>query len=873
MQHIDRILLLNYIRNKFTYEGRVMDTREIVFNLQNESSKLFLYKRSRLNKLFKEAVRFPLTLVCAGAGYGKTTAVHDFIEDQKEPAVWMQITERDNVAERFWENYAHALRQFNVPFSSAISKIGFPDSEDRQKQYMAVAEKYLSPLDRRIIVVDDVHNLENPIIIRLAEQIIHNLANGTTKILISRSTPKLNIMGMISKGQVFNVSENDLRFTDNELSHYFRQLDISPQPESLREIMKDTEGWAFAINLIARSYQKAPGYGGYLRSAMKTNVFQVMETEIWNSISEKVQRFMVRLSLIGHLSYELIELLAGGDKRLIDEMEQQNAYIRRDSFINAYLIHPLFLEFLASKQNILSDKQKRETYTIAGEWCNKNGFNIDALSYYEKTEDYKAIVSLLNILPAQLPYDIAKYAMVIFERAPAEAFDTVEYLSVSHVRCFIRLGLWQRAIELAEYYERKFLKLPKNDVFRNRNLGILYLIWGYLRNFMCVSDDSYDFDQYFEKFCKYYDKPDSMKMFPIRIRVLGPWVNAAGSSRKGAPDDYIKTVSRAAAIISKRFSGFMAGEDDIAWGELKFFQGEMASAEAFLAQGLRKAQDNRQFEIQHRALLYILRISIAQGNYSKAEQALKEMKDQQDDSDYHNRFRNYEISLAWYYFIIGFPEKIPDWIKQDFAPFSHPSSIENLENHMKARYFYITRNYPPLLTYFQEMKKKESYLYGRITMLAIEACVHYKKKDKGKAFVTLLEAYKTASPNDIIMPFIELGKDMRTLTAAVLKESGKSIPKSWLENINRKAASYAKQQAHIITKYRQVNRLDTDVFITPRESEILRDLSHGFSRAEIASNLGLSINTVKMVINNIYSKLGAENLANLIRIATERKLI
>jgi len=123
------------------------------------------------------------------------------------------------------------------------------------------------------------------------------------------------------------------------------------------------------------------------------------------------------------------------------------------------------------------------------------------------------------------------------------------------------------------------------------------------------------------------------------------------------------------------------------------------------------------------------------------------------------------------------------------------------------------------------------------------------------------------------MPFIELGKDMRTLVSAFLKEGGGAIPKPWLDEINRKSASYAKRRSHVITEYAQVNRLPDSVSITPRETDILKDLSHGLSRSEIASSRNLSINTVKMVINSLYYKLGAGNVADVIRIATKRKMI
>jgi len=118
-----------------------------------------------------------------------------------------------------------------------------------------------------------------------------------------------------------------------------------------------------------------------------------------------------------------------------------------------------------------------------------------------------------------------------------------------------------------------------------------------------------------------------------------------------------------------------------------------------------------------------------------------------------------------------------------------------------------------------------------------------------------------------------LGKDMRTLTAAVQKDPKIKIPKPWLENVNRRASSYAKRQAHVITEYKRANNMADGIVMSPREMEILADLSHGLSRSEIATSRGLSINNVKMVINNVYDKLGVENLADLIRVALEKKLI
>jgi LuxR family maltose regulon positive regulatory protein len=855
---------------------------ESSFKANHDSAVSFYFERPRLNDLFMKAVKYPLAVVCAGAGYGKTSAVHDFLKIYKTTTAWVQLSERDNVGGRFWESYAHSISTSNPALAEAVAKIGFPDTKEKLRHYKTLIRGYAVD-EKRLLVIDDFHCIEEPSVIRFIEEgFLRDMLPGTTVFLISRSVSRLNLSDMFYRNQIFSISENDFCFTENELAQYFRRLEITPRPDSVREIMQDTEGWAFAINLIARSFQKAPGYTGYVRNAMKLNIFKLLETEIWEGLPEYLRNFLVRLSLIDHLSVDLISRLAGGDEGLIAELEKQNAYVRRDSYINAYLIHHLFLEFLSTKQESLSDDQKLETYTIAGDWCAQNGFKVDAISYYEKTGNYQSILLILAGLTTQIPQDIAGYAAAILDRAPEDAFDKVEFLADMHLRTYICQGLLSKSLELVKYYEAKFLKLPDDDPVKKRTMTRLYICWTYIRCLMSVTDDIFDFDTYIEKACKCVHEADSDK---LDIYYPGAWSNFAGSSRKGDPEECIAAMTRNKAHIQNSYiKGFMAGELELARGELEFYRGDTTSAEHHIDLAVKQARAEKQFGLMHRALLYAMRIAAAQGNFALMEQALKDTKAQLDEAAYVNRFTDHDISLSWYFCFLGLPEKTSDWLQEDFSPYSHAASIENLGNQIRARFCYATRNYAPLLSYIEEMKARESFLFGRIEMLVFEACVHYKMKNKKDAFVALRAAYGDAAPNEIVMPFIEMGKDMRTLASAFMKEAAfplgtafpletGNIPKSWLEEINRKSASYAKRRSHVIAEYAQVNRMPDSIAISPRESDILGDLSQGLSRAEIASSRGLSINTVKMVINSLYYKLGAQNLADLIRIATKRKMI
>jgi LuxR family maltose regulon positive regulatory protein len=150
-------------------------------------------------------------------------------------------------------------------------------------------------------------------------------------------------------------------------------------------------------------------------------------------------------------------------------------------------------------------------------------------------------------------------------------------------------------------------------------------------------------------------------------------------------------------------------------------------------------------------------------------------------------------------------------------------------------------------------------------------------KNKPAAWAALKAAYKTAAPNNILVPFIELGKDIRTLAAAALREHadgmspGLDIPRSWLESLRHKATSYAKNQSMFVNDNKLFN--SGAKVLSAREHDVLSDLYHGFSQSEIADKQSLSINTVKMVTKNIYEKLNVHKISDLIRIAAEQGLV
>jgi len=831
------------------------------------------FPRPRINELLSKAVQKPLVIICAGAGYGKTRAIADFTKGSGIQTVWVQCSESDNISSRYWENFVHIFSHVSEPLAEELKEIGFPDTEDKMNRFLSARSRYLysDPKTRYLYVIDDFHLTNNPAVINFMERIINDWPKGRSIILICRNPPKINILNMQANGLVENITEKDLAFTEAELAEYIRCQGLSVNGQTMDQIFQDTNGWAFSINLIARSLKKSTNYMGYVGNAIRHNIFNLMESEIWKTISERLKHFLLCLSLIEHLSAELVTKLAGGDESLIAELEQQSAYIRFDSYSGAYLIHHLFKDFLGTKKELLSNDERNKTYRAAAIWCETNEYIVDALNYYEQIKAYKEITWIIIESPTQVLVGMAQRLKEIFDRAPQEAFDRVELFAAAHVKVFICMGLFQETLKTIKSYIDKFSKLSEEESARNRTIGILYYGWGLMRQVLCTEDDCYDFDFYFEKMDRYLSKA------PIPLirnnHPVGPWINLAGSGRPGALQEYVAAMDRSVLYFKRSYHDWMAGEDVLARGELLFYQGEIAGAESSIMQALENARNSGQFEVIHRAMFYTMRIAVLQGNYAKFEQTLKKTEMQLKQKGYYDRLFTYDISLGWYYYILRMPEKVPNWLKGKFTPSFHPILLDNFANQMKARYRYLTKDYSPLLTYIEDQKEQAQALFGRVELLAMEACVRYQMKDKAGAFRSLREAYEMASPNKIVMPFIELGKDMRALVMAAGRDEHCEIPQTWLELINRKAAYYGKHQALIISEYQKANNVEAIIALSVRENEVLRDLYNGLTHAEIASKLDLSVNTVKMIYKSIEKKLNAHNLADIIRTAVERNLI
>ncbi len=98
-----------------------------------------------------------------------------------------------------------------------------------------------------------------------------------------------------------------------------------------------------------------------------------------------------------------------------------------------------------------------------------------------------------------------------------------------------------------------------------------------------------------------------------------------------------------------------------------------------------------------------------------------------------------------------------------------------------------------------------------------------------------------------------------------------SMPEEVIEGIETvlKGETFLCHEVDILMK----KKSDQQIFLTPRETELLQLICEGYTNPEIADKLFLGVETINSYRKNLLFKLNARNTAVLVKIAMEQKLI
>ena len=154
----------------------------------------------------------------------------------------------------------------------------------------------------------------------------------------------------------------------------------------------------------------------------------------------------------------------------------------------------------------------------------------------------------------------------------------------------------------------------------------------------------------------------------------------------------------------------------------------------------------------------------------------------------------------------------------------------------------------------------------RIDVLALQALIFEALSQEGVAFERLTESLVLAEPGSFIRNYVDLGPLMAALLKRLKLQVGADELGRFIDTI---LAAFPSTPAPPVFS-REPELINP---LTEREMQVMRLLVSALSAGEIADELVVSVNTVRMHTKNIYSKLEAHSRIEAVEIAREMGLI
>jgi len=276
-------------------------------------------KRPRLIQRLEEGLEQGrrLTLVSAPAGFGKTTLMIDWIcaGDYFGSVAWVSLDEGDNDPVRFLNYLVAALQQVDGTVGQTVLPALHTPQQPPLPELVAQLINDITAADRRfLLVLDDYHLIGSLAVHQLMQLLLERQPVRMHVVILTREDPMLPMPRLRSRGQVTEIRERDLRFTELEAVAFFQEtmkLDLDPQAVSLLETR--TEGWIAGLQLAAVSLQQSIQANGCKSLAdfiqdFTGNDRYVMEyliDEVLCCQTPEVQKFLLYTSILERFNADL----------------------------------------------------------------------------------------------------------------------------------------------------------------------------------------------------------------------------------------------------------------------------------------------------------------------------------------------------------------------------------------------------------------------------------------------------------------------------------------------------------------------------------------------------------------------------------------
>jgi LuxR family transcriptional regulator, maltose regulon positive regulatory protein len=348
--------------------------------------------RPQIDKLIADGARGPLTTVTGPPGSGKTMAIGSWAAVNSDPAtlVWITLDDYDNRPEVFWSYVVAALRRVGIatPRLRSIAGRGTVVDHVFLLRLASVLAAHDPPV---VLILDDVHLLTEQATLDGLAYVLRNATPGMRLVAASRMDPLLPLHRYRLAGELTEIRADDLAFTVPESALLMEQQGITLPEGALDRIVGRTEGWAAGIRLAAISLDGHPDPWQFVKEldAEESAVTSYLVDEVLNAQPAGLRMLLLRTSILDSVSADIATELsdAAPGAAGFPTLARTNAFVRPIGH-GWYRYHSLFAAVLRLKLRREYPGQAVELHRRAAKWYQQHGFLSEAVRHAGESGDW-----------------------------------------------------------------------------------------------------------------------------------------------------------------------------------------------------------------------------------------------------------------------------------------------------------------------------------------------------------------------------------------------------------------------------------------------------------------------------------------------------
>ncbi|MFX0578468.1 protein kinase domain-containing protein [Nocardia nepalensis] len=363
-----------------------------------------LVRRPRLIESAELPARKRLTLICAPAGFGKTSAATQLAQQLQQNGAhvaWLAADVDDDNPVTFCTHILAALNRAEPGLGAGLQPV-LEEAGTGAERYVlgCLINEIHERAGQLALVVEDWHLVTGEATHAALRFMLDKGCHHLQWILTSRTTSGLPLGTLRVRGELAEIDSTALRFSAEEahslLSRYHRS-DIGTE-EAVR-ITAATEGWAAGLQLAALSLQHGTDPAILLTeiSGRHHAVGEFLTENVLDTLDPALVDFMMATSITRQICADLANALTTGDRgqAVLETIEERNLFLRRiDEEGTWFRYYRLFADFL--RQRLERDQPQRlpDLHRAATRWFASHGMISEAVGHALHAKDHDLAMDL-----------------------------------------------------------------------------------------------------------------------------------------------------------------------------------------------------------------------------------------------------------------------------------------------------------------------------------------------------------------------------------------------------------------------------------------------------------------------------------------------